>query len=157
MARMSIEEDLVDAWEINNRINLFLLDAIEEPGLSTKPVKGRTPRSQFAHMHNVRLMWLKSAAPELLEHLDKLDGDKATKAEIAAALVASGAAIATLISTSCGPDKRVKGFKPHTAAFVTYIVSHESHHRGMTELTLRQTGFPVSDKVSYGLWEWGTR
>ena len=29
--------------------------------------KGGASRDQFAHVHNVRLMWLKAAAPELLE------------------------------------------------------------------------------------------
>lgn len=150
-------EDLVQTWQINNRINLYLLDSIPQEDLALKGEKGRTVSAQFRHMHQVRMMWLKSAAPNLLEGLEKVESEVATKEEIASALEASGRAIATLIEENCGEGKRVKGFKPTTSAFVAYLVSHESHHRGMTELSLRQAGKPVSDKVSYGLWEWGSR
>src|SRR5258705_13919618 len=61
------EKQLLETWEIHNRINLYLLDAVEPAALvSLSASKGRTVGEQFAHIHNVRLMWLKSAAPELL-------------------------------------------------------------------------------------------
>ena len=48
-------------------------------------------------------------------------------------------------------------FKPHVTAFVGYLISHESHHRGQIGWTLKNTGHPLDQKTSYGLWEWGAR
>ena len=61
---------LVDTWNIHNRINLYLLDAIDKSSIASHSAsKGRSVGEQFAHIHNVRLMWLKSAGPELLKGL----------------------------------------------------------------------------------------
>jgi uncharacterized damage-inducible protein DinB len=50
---------LLETWEIHNRINLFLLDAIAPEHLKdVSASKGRNAGEQFAHLHNVRLMWL---------------------------------------------------------------------------------------------------
>lgn len=67
------EKEIVDTWNIHNRINLFLLDAIRPEVLSDVPAasKGRNVAQQFAHLHNVRLMWLKVSGPEFMEGLEK--------------------------------------------------------------------------------------
>ncbi|NUM82220.1 hypothetical protein HUU42_15605, partial [bacterium] len=71
-------------------------------------------------------------------------------------LEASAKAIASLLESALESGK-VKGFKPHAAAFLGYLISHESHHRGQIMLTLKQAGHPVDKKIAYGLWEWGVR
>src|SRR6267142_7124214 len=92
------EKEIVDTWNINNRINLYMLDAIPADALNDLSAsKGRNVAEQFAHLHNVRLMWLKPAAPELMEGLAKVEGETGDKAALAAALEASGQAIATLL------------------------------------------------------------
>ena len=73
------EKQFLETWEIHNRINLYLLDAIEPAALiSLSASKGRTVGEQFAHLHNVRLMWLKAAAPDLLAGLLKIEKEQAT-------------------------------------------------------------------------------
>ncbi len=52
---------------------------------------------------------------------------------------------------------RIKGFKPDTAAFVGYIIAHDSHHRGQIAMLARQAGFPLPKQVDFGMWEWGVR
>jgi uncharacterized damage-inducible protein DinB len=151
-------EQFLETWEIHNRINLYLLDAISPAALgSLSASKGRTVGEQFAHLHNVRLMWLKSAAPDLLSGLSKVERDEAAdKKLLQQSLLKSGAAIKTLLATSLAAG-RVKGFKPHVFAFQGYLISHESHHRGQIILSLKQAGNVLDKKILYGIWEWGVR
>jgi uncharacterized damage-inducible protein DinB len=153
-----VEDQLVETWNINDRINRYLLSAIPEEALgSALAPKHRTVFKLFAHIHNVRLMWLKSAAPDLLKGLSKLDAETGTKAALATALQASGSAIEALVRKALAADGKVKGFKPHVVAFVGYLISHESHHRGQIGWTLKNTGHPLDQKTAFGLWEWGVR
>lgn len=154
-----MEEQLLETWAIHNRINLYLLDAIPDDALGASLAgKGRTVYDLFAHIHNVRLMWLKSAAPELLEGLEKLEtktvGDRAV---LRSALEASGQAISELLRQGLAPGGKIKGFKPHAVAFLGYLISHESHHRGQAGWALKHSGHPLDQKTAYGLWEWGVR
>jgi uncharacterized damage-inducible protein DinB len=154
-----MSDPLIETWEINNRINLYLLDALSQEvlGIELKP-KGRTIGGLFAHMHSVRLMWLKAAAPTLLSHVEKIEADKGTNiALLHDGLMKSGVAISELITTAVANGGRVKSFKPHVTAFVGYLISHESHHRGQAAMALRIARAPLDKKISFGLWEWGVR
>lgn len=145
---------LLETWDIHTRLNHFLLRAIPADAWTLKPAKGKSPQGHFSHMHNVRLMWLKSAAPHLLSGQSKLE-DPSIEA-CGEALGASDGAIRDCLQLSFEAGK-VKGFKPHPAAFLAYLISHEAYHRAQTELALRQSGHSLDDKVAYGLWEWGVR
>jgi uncharacterized damage-inducible protein DinB len=152
-------EQLIETWAIHNRINLYLLQNTPDVGMaaSLKP-KSRTVYDLFAHIHNVRLMWLKVAAPDLMEGFEKLETQAAgNKQQLSSALDHSGKAIESLLQRSFINGGKVKGFKPHAAGFLGYMISHESHHRGQIEYVLRLAGCPIDDKTSYGMWEWGTR
>ena len=154
-----ITNQVVETWEIHNRINLYILDAIATENLAdVSPAKGRTVGELFAHLHNVRLMWLQAAAPDLLKNLKKIEKTETRKKDLLRkALVESGRAIGKLLNNSLEADGRVKGFKPHAAAFTGYLISHESHHRGQIVLLLRQSGHRLDNKILYGMWEWGVR
>lgn len=154
-----MEDQFVETWQIHNRINLYLLDAIPDAALaSVSSSKGRSVGEQFGHIHDVRLMWLKAAAPELLEGLEKYPKEAANdKARLKQALTRSGEAIEALLKKAFAAGGRVKNFKPHATAFLGYLISHESHHRGHIGLTLKQTGHPLDKKTAFGLWEWGVR
>jgi uncharacterized damage-inducible protein DinB len=156
-------ESLIETWHINNRINLYLLDAIAEtalPGVASNG--GRSVAAIFAHIHNVRLMWLEAAAPDLMANQAKIAGktkaekEAMTKDLLRAALVTSGEATADLLRRGFETG-RIKNFKPHAAGFLGYLLSHEGYHRGEIGIILGQAGTPLDDKISYGMWEWGVR
>jgi uncharacterized damage-inducible protein DinB len=154
-----MDDQLLETWAIHNRINLYMLDAIPSDALgSSLPTKSRTVYDLFAHIHNVRLMWLKAAAPDLLKTIKKLEtktvGDKA---ELRKELEASGRAIESLLKQAMASGGKVKGFKPHAVAFLGYLISHESHHRGQAGWALKSSGRPLDQKTAFGLWEWGVR
>ena len=154
-----MDDPLVETWAIHNRIHLYLLDAIADEALgATLNGKGRSVRDHFAHVHNVRLMWLKAAAPALLEGLEKLEPKLAhDKAKLRTAVEASGKAIEALLGKAVAGGGKVKGFKPHATAFLGYLIAHESHHRGQVGWTLKHAGHPLDPKTAFGLWRWGVR
>ena len=172
---MDLGQQLIETWAIHDRIHHYLLDAVDPAALgAVSASKGRTVGEQFAHIHNVRRMWLAAAAADLAAKVEKLEkpekpeklekgaGDGAggagfDKEGLHAALSTSAAAVAELLARSLAGDGRIKGFKPHVTAFVGYLVSHESHHRGQILLTLKQAGHAVDKKTAFGIWEWGVR
>jgi uncharacterized damage-inducible protein DinB len=154
-----MDDQLIEAWQINDRINAYVLDAIADDSLSCYSAsRGRAVGEQFAHIHNVRLMWLKSAHPELLKNLVKIEKEQSHDRKLLLrSLSDSGKAITELVRSSLTNGGKIKGFKPHVGAFVGYLISHESHHRGQIALALKQSGKPLDKKISYGIWEWGVR
>jgi uncharacterized damage-inducible protein DinB len=150
---------LLETWAIHNRINLYVLDAIQPAWLKdVSPAKGRKVGEQLAHIHNVRLMWLKVVAPDLLKKIGKVEKEKAgDKNLLRRSLTTSGEAIKDVLQKSLESDGKVKGFKPHAPAFLGYLIAHEAHHRAQLVLVLKQCGHPLPTKILYGMWEWGVR
>jgi len=151
-------KEIAETWNINNRINLYMLDAIPPEALNDiSASKGRTVAQQFGHLHNVRLMWLKVSAPELIEKIEKVEKEAAADKKLLARLLkASGKAMEAFLQRAAA-DGRVKGFKPHVTAFLGYVLAHEAHHRGQIALSLKQSGHALDKKIAYGIWEWGVR
>jgi uncharacterized damage-inducible protein DinB len=156
---MSAHEQLTETFCINNRVNLYLLEAIPELHLADvyPGAKGRCVGKQWAHLHDVRLMWLKASAPALMAGLAKLEEAEAlNKKALAKALIQSGKAIELLLEQAA-PTGKIKGFKPHATAFLGYLLAHEAHHRGQIMVILKQSGHMVDKKTQFGIWEWGVR
>ena len=148
-------EATLRAFAIHNRIHLYLLDNLDRDAWFLTPPggKGRTLAAIAAHIHNVRLMWLKAAKVENLP--DALEKDVSID-EARVALEASAATLAEFL-TSALVSGRVPNYKPDAWAFVAYLIAHEGHHRGQMTQLARMLGYPVSKSVNFGLWEWGTR
>ena len=153
-----VPDALLNAFAINDRINQYTIDNLPAEAWRAQPPegKGREVASIVAHMHNVRLMWLKAAAKGS-KIPDQLDRHTVTPAQAKKALAQSHAALHAVLKSALESDGRVKGFKPDVAAFFGYLIAHDAHHRGQIAMLARQTGHPVPQKAIFGMWEWGTR
>src|SRR4051794_20342037 len=89
---------LADTFLLNNRVNLQLLDQLSAQQLAwTANPRARNIADQFAHLHNVRVMWLEVSAPAAAKALPKIGKGIANKDELRSALEASAEAMAALI------------------------------------------------------------
>jgi len=156
--------DLIETWMINHRIMLYLLNAVHEDALDGKPVgmRGRNVKELFAHAHNVRMMWLQPINATLARDIPKIvthtprDRYNLNKAVLRDALTQSGEALGQAMADRLEQGK-TDIFKPTPTAFIGYLVSHEAYHRGEICMTLTQAGYPVDDKILYGMWVWDKR
>jgi uncharacterized damage-inducible protein DinB len=145
---------LADTFLLNNRVNLQLLDLLSDEQLaySANP-RARSIADQFAHLHNVRRVWLEVRAPSAAEQLEKLEKGDLSRAELRSALEASAEALAEAIGESERTGK-MKGYKRGPAAFCGYVLAHEGHHRGQIILHLKYGGMPIDKIAGFALWEW---
>ncbi len=157
VTRENLIADLIAAWRINERVNQYLIDHLTDQAWTAKPPggKGRTIAAVFAHMHHVRLMWVKAAAKGATLPA-KTEASVLDRAASKAALTESAAAIVQLLEQGLASGK-VSGFPPSAAAFLGYMLSHDAHHRGQVTMLARQLGYPVPASAGFGMWEWNTR
>ena len=157
-AQFDIANALLEAFATNNRINIYLVEQLPDAAWRAKGPdgKGRDIASIFAHIHNVRLMWLKSADPSGALP-GKVEAEVCSKAEVKEALTISWQSLERLLAESLRGDGKIRGFKPDAAGFLAYLLAHDAHHRGQITMLARQAGHPVSQGAMFGLWQWGTR
>jgi uncharacterized damage-inducible protein DinB len=151
-----LAEALLSAFDTNDRINHYLLESLPIEAWRAEPPgkKGRDVAGVVAHMHNVRVMWLKATKGRIPEQLDRFT---VTPAQAKKALDASRTALRDVIQSALETDGRIKGFRPDVAGFFAYLVAHDAHHRGQIAMLARQAGHPIPQKAMFGMWEWGVR
>jgi uncharacterized damage-inducible protein DinB len=148
---------LLNAFDTNNRINQYLIESLPPEAWTAKPPdgKGRTIAAIMAHMHNVRVMWLKAAKAE--EIPDQLDRATVTPAQALRAFEASCQALSAVMGSALQTNGRIRSFRPDVAGFFGYLIAHDAHHRGQIAMLARQLGYPLPQKAMFGMWEWGSR
>ena len=150
-------EQLLEAWRTNNRINLFLIDAISDEGmkctLSTRG--GRNVVRQICHLHNNRIYLLENRARDLARGLSKFaTKEEPRKRRLKESLEASSERIETFFADAAAGRPRRRTFKKGVIAHLGYLIAHESHHRGNILLTLKQCGHNLDQATRYAIWNW---
>ena len=153
-----MKSQLVEAWEMGQEANLFLIENLKPAMLEASYApRTRTVAAQFAHIHNVRLRWLKHMAPDM-----KLTSElfprcaQPTKTELKRSLRASAGSIAAFLERTEAKG-RVRSWDGPPATFLGYLIAHEAHHRGLAMVALRIAGHKLPSEVVYGQWDWGKR
>jgi len=155
---MTVLDDLLEAWEIHNRINLFILEWVPDEGLEAvtllktgQPSTGRNVARIFSHMHEVRCSRLERAGA--VGDLPRIDGREVPdRAWLQGALTASGETCSDLVRGAYEANTPIKGWKRSPAALLTYWLAHEAHHRGQIAQALKQSGVRPPLEVSMGTW-----
>jgi uncharacterized damage-inducible protein DinB len=168
---------LLETYAINDAMNQLLLAHLDPrawcatlPGPNNndeahkkKTRSGRTIAAIFAHMHNVRLKWLKGTAPHL-KRPAPLDPYRCTQKQAAAALKQSAAQCLHMLTDalSADPSRRVTKFFrdplmpiwPANANMFAYMFAHEAHHRGQITMLAHQLGYRLPPAAWGGIWNW---
>lgn len=149
---------LVQTWHMGCEVNLYLLDNIAEEFLADRySARTRTVAAQFAHMHNVRLRWLRHAAPKLVGDVQSFPkGAQSSKSELKEALQASEKIISAFLE-ECEAAGKVNKWNGPPATLLGYMIAHEAHHRGLAMVAMRIAGHKLLPEIVYDLWQWGKK
>lgn len=154
-----MKNELIEAWRTNNRINLMLIERIVPEGMKATLSKrgGRGVAGELAHMHNNRVWQLERRAKDLAVGLEKFPtGTVPSKAKLKKALNASAEAIEMFLADVLDGKPKRRGFKNGIFTTLSYLVSHEAHHRGRILLTLKVSGHTLDKQTQgaiWGLWD----
>jgi uncharacterized damage-inducible protein DinB len=155
---------LLETYAVNERMNQLILEHLNPHAWRAKPPgrNARTIAAIFAHVHNVRRKWLRLSAPHL-KLPAQLNRTRCTQRQTRAALAESAQRCSEMLAEALlHPDGRVKQFRrdgwagtwPAGAAMFTYMVLHDSHHRGQVCMLANQLGFPLPISAGAGIWWW---
>lgn len=155
-------EDLLETWGIHNEINRFILrwppQGLEAVTLlkGGRPSTGRNVARIFAHMHEVRCAKLDRTFDQA-GSLPRFEGSESPDAHrLDQALARSGDMVASVVRAAVEAGEPIRGWKRSPVAWLVYLISHESHHRGQIAQALKQSGVRPPQEVSYGVWGyWG--
>jgi uncharacterized damage-inducible protein DinB len=161
-----IRDSLLETYACNGAMNEVIFAELDPRAWRAEPPgkqgSGRTIAAIFAHLHNVRLSWLKNSAPHL-KCPAPLDPDRCTMKQAAAAHRKSGAQCLRMLTDalSASPNRRVAKFArgswaqtwPAGGTMFAYMFSHEAHHRGQILMLAHQMGYRILDKTP-GVWHW---
>ena len=151
-----MKESLLKAWVIHNDKNILLLNNLEESALALRSApKSRNIGEQLVHMHNTRITWTGHVARNIYDKSLLLDKSSSPSAQqLMTAFRSSAQKIEEIIHTSWEKEGKLPSFKTGLIPFISYLVSHESHHRGNILLTLKLQGIKLPDASKWSLWEW---
>ena len=151
---MNYTKDLIETWNINHKVTLYLLEHIEANWLSTKlGEKGRTIGEQFVHINNIRSMWVNKVGKKIVLKINKKEANN--KQVLNAALVFSAEHMLFTLEQVFA-ENTIKGYKPHPSAFLGQMIAHEAHHRGQIMAIITRNNLAVSKSVNFGLWGWSS-
>ena len=154
---MTIEEQIIEMWRINNRINLYMIKHISDDAMKATLSKrgGRGIAGQFAHIHNVRVWRVRTFAKKLNVELKEFGkSENPDKKQLIISLQQSSSVMEQYLHYCIDKGGVVPNFKTGVVPMLGYMTTHEAHHRGAILLTMKQCGFKLSEELKWGIWFW---
>jgi uncharacterized damage-inducible protein DinB len=140
----------LEAWRVHGRINGALIAAIPQNGFGVRPSgsRGRTVLEQLAHMNHVREGWVHYHKTGKYPSLGGVKGTRIGRARLAAAFEESGRGVEEVVRGALEGSGRVRMFHGNPLRWMSYLISHESHHRGQILLALKQSKMTLPPKIA---------
>ena len=150
-------DQILNTWHVHNHMNQLLLNDLDKKALDARPIAkrhGRNVAQQFAHIHNVRYYHLEAHAKKYLGKLKLIESEKALNKRLLVDSLKESATVMEKLLIDLA-EERVK-IKHYGSAvrLLGYLISHESHHRGLILISLKQSGIKLPVSAKYGIWEW---
>ena len=148
---------IIEPWYRNNQINLKLLNWIEDEHLALRrDEESRSIGEQFIHLNKARLLWLLAMRHPLSRKLPNPAPSNANqKIKIVKALDQTALALGTYCkSRLIEANGALPGYRKPVPTFLSYLIAHESHHRGQVSYILGLHKVEVPDEIRIGAWDW---
>ena len=146
------EDQLLDIWKIHARINLEILDVIDEEDLGRCVEHYKTTiGGQFAHIYRVRWLWLQREEG-LAEGLQEIEESRENEKDyLRKNLEKSAKRVEEMLKKGIAVGGELAYFQPHVGAFVGYLIAHECMHHGEIGMILGTIGKELPLEV---VWDW---
>ncbi len=162
VADATLSQTAAHLFALNEHLHQAVIEHLNAAAWRTQPPgKVRTIAAIFTHIHNIRCKWIRLSAP-FLEVPPQLNRAHCTPEKARAGLAASATVCTAMLTEALQPHSRIPTFRrdawappwPAGLEMLTYMLTHEAHHRGQVCLLAHQLGFPLPPSVGSSLWKW---
>ena len=163
-SELRLAPTVVPIFAANEHINQLLIEHLDPAAWTARPPGNvRTIAAIFTHMHNVRTKWIRLTSPHL-QVPAQLNRSRCSQQQARTALAESARQCEQMLADveAGGIAKFVRDgwAKPWPAgpgmltAMLSYMLSHEAHHRGQVSMLAHQMGFPLPKEITARMWAW---
>ena len=163
-----LRDTILGAWKTNNRVTTYLVEHLPS-ALWDEKIPGaprRTVRMIAGHLHNARCLWIKTLGkPHGIAVPAHVDRFKVKPKELARELSRSSAGVLSVLQLGIdhggdvppSPSYVWRNLPLDVGHVLSYLITHEAHHRGQLVMLARELGHRLPREVTNGLWQWTTR